>query len=204
LTQQVTDFVEAAESMTDLGLLAPARCTGWSRLDVVVHVRMGLQEMVTGVEEDVDGCPDHDAASYWRSHPDDRDDDPAPHILWLRRTAVAYSRPSAAVRHLRAVAQAVPAGLGRISTRTVAFQGKTMTTGDFVATWVAELAVHELDLDLGPRRNCGLPWARRTLEALAEADLPADLDDATAVLVGLGRVPAPDGTSLDHRFPVSL
>lgn len=33
--------------------------------------------------------------------------DPVPHILWLRRVAEAYSRPSAAVEHLEAVCRSV-------------------------------------------------------------------------------------------------
>lgn len=110
LGQQIRETVNAADSLSDMQLLAPSRCQGWRALDLVVHLRMGLQEMVIGVARSND-APDHDAASYWGSHPENRDDDPVSHILWLRRIASAYSRPSAAVTHLKQVAQGASVGV---------------------------------------------------------------------------------------------
>lgn len=204
LGQQVAAFVAAADSLDDMQLLAPSLCHGWSALDLVVHVRMGLQEMAIGTATVTEDWPDHDAASYWASHPDSRDDDPVPHILWLRRVASAYGRPSTAVGHLKDVATTATAALRSMPERQVEFQGKRMRSGDFLATWVVELAVHQLDLGIDGHEPCGLGWTRRTLEAIAEADLPSGLDDRSAVLVGLGRVPAPTGTRLAHPYPVSL
>jgi hypothetical protein len=86
----------------------------------------------------------------------------------------------------------------------IEFQGKRMRSGDFLATWVVELAVHQLDLDVDGDEPVGLPWARKTVEAVADADLPSGLDDRSAVLVGLGRVPPPDGVRLGKPYPVSL
>jgi len=203
LCRQLGDFVAAVRSLDDLQLLAPSRCVGWSRLEVVVHVRMGLEEMAVGTTRRVDAVPDHDAASYWRTHPDDRDDDEVPHILWLRRVASAHSRPSGAVRHLEAVAKTATGAVRAMPAGVVEFQGKRMLTGDFLATWVVELAVHQLDLALDDEPS-GADWARQTLEALAEHSLPSELDDATAVLVGLGRVPCPATTRLDPAFPLAL
>lgn len=97
---QATGFLEAAQALDDIELLDPSQCRGWSRLDLIVHVRMGLDEMASTAAATTQQPADHDAASYWTSHPDDRDDDPVPHIMWLRRTASAYSRPRAAVTHL--------------------------------------------------------------------------------------------------------
>ncbi|MEW1953698.1 maleylpyruvate isomerase N-terminal domain-containing protein [Terrabacter sp. NPDC080008] len=220
LCRQVGEFVEAAEGCDDLQLLAPARCHGWSRLDVVVHVRSGLQEMALGTLVTSSLAPDHDAASYWSAHPDDRDRDPVPHILWLRRTAAAYGRPTSAVAHLREVAYAARGAVRAMPEATVTFQGKRLRSGDFLATWVVELAVHELDLDLDldaggsehgepdgdpdGRGREGLAWTRTTLEAVAGTQLPEGLDDRTAVLAGLGREPSPAGTPLQAPFPVSL
>jgi hypothetical protein len=203
LCRQVDEFAAAARSVDDMGLLAPSRCVGWSRLEVVVHVRMGLAEMAVGTTLRTDAAPDHDAASYWHSHPDDRDDDQVPHILWLRRVASAHSRPSGAVTHLEAVAEAAKGAVRAMPTGAAEYQGKRMLTGDFLATWVVELAVHQLDLALDDEPS-GTDWARQTLEALAERPLPAALDDHTAVLVGLGRIPCPATTSLDPAFPLAL
>jgi len=64
--------------------------------------------------------------------------------------------------------------------------------------------VHQLDLDLGEQGSSGLEWSRLTLEAVADARLPAGLDDRTAVLVGIGREPCPPACGLPPQFPVSL
>lgn len=91
---QATGFLEAAQALDDTELLDPSRCRGWSRLDLIVHVRMGLDGMASTTAATTQQPADHDAVSYWTSDPDVRDDDPVPHIMWLRRTASAYSRPS--------------------------------------------------------------------------------------------------------------
>jgi len=197
---QAEAFVAAAAALDDLALLGPSRCHGWSLLDLVVHVRLGLQEMAVGTTSRTDEAPDHDAASYWSTRPDDRDDDPVPHILWLRRTASAYVRPTSAITHLRDVATGAIAAVRAMPEGVVGFQGQRMTTGDFVATWVVELAVHQLDLD-GDDEVPGAGWARATIEAVADADLPAALDDRCAVLAGLGRTDTP---RLARPFPISL
>jgi hypothetical protein len=85
-------FVAAAQRFSEYDLLGAATVHGWSRLDVVVHVRAGLEEMVGVCAARVDDDPDHDAASYWASFAAD-DNDAVPQILWMRRTAAAYSRP---------------------------------------------------------------------------------------------------------------
>lgn len=78
-----------------------------------------------------------------------------------------------------------------------------MSMGGFVATWVVELAVHQLDLDVeGTPVGAGL--ARRTLVALAGAALPEQFDDAEAVLAGLGRIPWPAHAGDPGPFPISL
>jgi hypothetical protein len=202
--QQVAEFVTAVGSQDDLQLLGPSRCHGWSLLDVVVHVRMGVQEMAIGTMCRTDEVPDHDAASYWGTHPDDRDTDAVSHILWLRRVASAYGRPAGAVAHLKDVVSSAVAAVSSMSEGVVEFQGKRMDSGDFLATWVVELAVHQLDLGLDGDTPSGLSWTRLTLEAIANSDLPSTLDDRSAVLIGLGRVPCPPSTRLELPYPVSL
>ena len=198
---QAEEFLAAVASCDDLQLLGQSRCHGWSLLDVLVHVRVGLSEMALGSTRRADGEPECDAASYWSEHPDNRDDDPVPHILWLRRTSSAYSRPSGALEHLR---DAVAGSVGAVRAMpegVIEFQGRRIRSGDFIGTWVVELAIHQLDLGLEDS-PCGSAWARRTLEAVADADLPAGLDDRSAVLAGLGRIPRP--AKLPSGFPVSL
>ena len=70
-----------------------------------------------------------------------------------------------------------------------------MSTGDFLATWAVELAVHHLDLgrelDLAPPPGTALRLARATVEALAGQPLREAWSDTDAVLVGTGRRPPP-------------
>jgi hypothetical protein len=207
LREQLTAFVDAAESFSEYDLLAASRCHGWSRLDAVVHVRAGLEEMVGDCAAQVDDPPSHDAASYWETFATDRNDDPVPHILWMRRTAAAYNRPSGALKHLRDVAATADHVLGRMPDHAVLFQGRTMSSGDFLATWVVELAVHHLDLGDGAGRptDGSLHVVRRTVEAIADVDLPAAWRDDDAALIALGREPLPDDArELARVLPVRL
>jgi len=215
LVDQATALEDALSSIDDLDLLDASRCRGWSRLDTVVHVRLGLDELLGAWSTRTDVQPTHDAASYWSSHPDDRDDDPVPHVLWLRRTASAYERPTRAVAHLALVTDRLLSALDQLdqldqlAPATVRFQGKVLTSGDLLATWVVELVVHHLDLDLDPGTapepaDAALELTRRTLEAVAGGALPSGLEDATAVLVALGRVPWPPHLARSSHLPVAL
>jgi hypothetical protein len=207
LRDQLAAFVAAAESFSDYDLLAASRCHGWSRLDTVVHVRAGLEEMLGDCAAQVDDRPDHDAASYWETFATDHDDDPVPQILWMRRTAAAYNRPSGALRHLHDVAATADHAVGRMPDHAVLFQGKRMTSGDFLATWVVELAVHHLDLgeEAGHPTEASLHVVRRTVEAIADVELPAEWSDVDAALVSLGREPLPgDAGPLADVLPVRL
>ncbi|MBT0993365.1 hypothetical protein KIN34_03580 [Cellulomonas sp. DKR-3] len=73
-----------------------------------------------------------------------------------------------------------------------------------IATWVVEVAVHQLDLDVGGAPPTGAALARRTLEAIAEHALPEAFGDDEAVLAGLGRTGWPPGVPGRGPFPVSL
>lgn len=204
LPRQLADFVEACNGLDDLELLAASRCRGWSRLEVVEHVRSGLEEMAATAGAFTDSPPDHDAATYWGTQPDDRDERFIEHVMWLRRTASAYGRPTSAVRRLRDVADTLARVVSHTPDRTVLFQGKTMRSGDFIATWVVELAGHQLDLATPADDPVGLPLVRRTLEAVADAELPDELGGAAGILAALGRIPPPAGVELPPGFPVRL
>ncbi|MBT9257677.1 maleylpyruvate isomerase N-terminal domain-containing protein [Phycicoccus sp. KQZ13P-1] len=188
--EQVDGLLAAVETFSDVELLDPSLCRGWSRLEVVVHVRLGLDEVAATTAAFTDHEADHDAASYW-CRSEDSESDPVPGILWLRRVDSATASPSGAVQHFRDAAQRVRLIISQASERTVLFQGKAMTMGNFIATWVAELAIHQADLNIRTP-PAHIAFARRTIEAVAGADLPAELSDLDAVLVGLGRKPADD------------
>lgn len=183
-------FRAGCESLDDLALLAPSRAQGWSRLDCIVHVRTGLQEMLAGSRADTDTPADTDAASYWTAFAAQEADDPVPGIFVTRRTASAYTRPRQALQHLDEVCAGWEHHAPALPDGRISFQGLVLTTGDFLATWAVELVVHQLDLDLAvdaptpPASALGI--ARRTVEALGTAPVD-EPDDARAVLAGFGR-----------------
>ncbi len=188
-------FLAAVSPLDDHDLLAASRCWGWAVVDVVVHVRAGLDEVAAALLAvgAAASPPDRDAATYWSDPVQAAGadaDDPVPGIVATRRLGSATRRPTSAVAPLATVADALRAGVARIGDGTLAFQGHVLTTGDFFATWAVELAVHQLDLgrDLTvPRPDQGSSrLARRTVEALLGAPLPV-ADDADAVLLGTGR-----------------
>lgn len=206
-------FVAAAESLEDVAFLGASRCHGWSRLDVVVHVRTGLQEMLGGVMASTSRPVDTDAASYWVDFAAAAaDQDEVDAILWTRRTASAYRRPSGALEHLHMVAAGLRAAVAAMPTGAVEFQGGVLSSGDLLATWAVELAVHHLDLALPSGTRVALPTpesltlARTTVERCADAVLPESWADDRVVLLGTGRQEATadehNGCAAVERFPV--
>jgi hypothetical protein len=158
----------------------------------VVHIHLALQEMLRGFVTPAEDDPDTDAASYWAgssSSGEDESADDLDGLLYLRRLSAAYRRPTGAVRHLADTAEAVLGAAERMPPGRVRFQGRVLTSGDFLATWAVELAVHHLDLDLPAATidSAALGLARQTADALAPEPLPADWSDERAVLVGWNR-----------------
>lgn len=199
---QTRRFLAAAEALDDHALLSASRCHGWAVLDVVVHVRAGLEEMLRGATAPTELAPTVDAATYWSAWTEAEDRGAVVDgILWTRRTASAYRRPITAVKHLRDAAEAIIDAASRLSAPAVAFQGHVLATGDFLATWAVELAVHHVDmgreLDVGLPSGTALQLTRRTVSALLGVAVPDDITDLEALLIGSGRTAAPD-----DRHPV--
>ena len=214
----MTSFVDAAEAMPEHDLLGASRCHGWTRMDVVVHVLAGWQEMLGGMVSPTPDPPSVDAASYWPAFADAYSGhDPVAVLMSPRRRTAAYLRPASALEQLRDAArprrrpapQAVIRGAGSLAEDgRYAWQGHVFTTGDFLAIWAVEDVVHHLDLlaEVPPPPD-GTAMARRTVEALVGDALPASWSDASwadidVVLVGTGRRPAPDELAgIRERLP---
>ena len=191
---QLRRLVGAAEQLDDRALLASSRCFGWTRADVLAHTLLGLQDMLVALVDPTDDEPDTDAASYWRSDPPSNDpgSDELDNVRFARLLASAYRRPTGLIGHLRPTADGVARAIDALRAPAVNFQGHVLTTGNFLATWATEWAVHHLDLDLGSELPgpdpAALRLARQTADALAAHPTPRDWDDQYAVLVGWGRI----------------
>jgi uncharacterized protein (TIGR03083 family) len=196
-------FATVAGGLSDLELMAVSRCTGWTVGDVIVHVHLGLQEMLLGVVAPTGRAPDTDASEYWRAFPPTNDDDAdqIDGMRFVRLLGAAYRRPTGLVRHLLPTVDGLRRAVGALTPGAVEFQGHVLSTGDFLATWAVELAVHQLDLHREPTAP-GLRLARLTIEALVEGDLPAEWPDDQVVLLGTGRVAPDPGSPLAARLPV--
>jgi uncharacterized protein (TIGR03083 family) len=187
-------FTTCVRTLSDLDLMAASRCTGWTVGDVVVHVHLGLQEMLLGLVTLTDEDPDTDAASYWQAPLPTTDDDAdeLDGMRFVRLLGASYRRPSNAVRHMLPTVAGIRAAAARLAPGAVRFQGHVLSTGDFLATWAVELAVHHLDLGreltLSPPAPSTLGLARATVEALAGEGAPRAWPDETVVLLGTGRV----------------
>jgi hypothetical protein len=172
-------FVAAVEPLDDHALLAASRCWGWTVVDVVTHVRLGLEEVAPCLLT-AGTCaepPDHDAATYWLTEPPGTGAGEVAGILAIRRVASATREPRGSLAPLEVVAAGLRTGARQLADGVLAFQGCVLTTGDLLATWAVELAVHQLDLareiDVASPPPAALGLARRTVEALAKAGLPA-------------------------------
>lgn len=206
-------LLQVADDLDDEALLSASRCRGWTVIDVLVHIHLGLQEMLLGVVSPTAQPPDTDAASYWRVEvlTNDPDADAVAGVRFVRALGAAYRRPVGAVAHLRPTADGITRAVAGMSPGAVASQGRVLATGDFLATWAVELAVHHLDLsrelDLAPPAPSGPRLARATLESLLGGALPTAWSDEVAVLIGAGQV-VPDARQADEvgavvqRLPV--
>lgn len=192
--EQLETLLTVCTHFDDDQLLAASRCHGWTVGDVLVHVHLGLQDMLLSVVWPVDADPDTDAASYWQLTvpTNDPEADQVAGVRFVRLLGAAYRRPTGLVGHLRPTAEGVARAVSVLREGTLRFQGHVLSTGDFLATWAVELTVHHFDLglelEIASPAPAGIRLARATVESLAGERLPAQWSDETAVLIGTGRV----------------
>ncbi|MDQ4093595.1 MAG: maleylpyruvate isomerase N-terminal domain-containing protein, partial [Actinomycetota bacterium] len=148
--EQLETLLTVCTHFDDDQLLAASRCRGWTVGDVLVHVHLGLQDMLLGVVWPVDANPDTDAASYWCSTvpTNDPQADQIARVRFVRLLGAAYRRPTGLVGHLRPTAEGLARAVSALREGALRFQGHVLSTGDFLATWAVELTVHHFDLGL--------------------------------------------------------
>lgn len=191
-------FDAALRDLTEMELLQPSRCVGWTRLDVAVHVLAGYQEMMLGLVRRTDDAPTVDAAGFWPVFASaGSGTDEVDVLMEQRRRTAAYRRPAGAMAQLADVAAALRDGVATAPETSCAWFGQVFRYGDYLACWAVELVVHLLDLEVDAEvPQTGLVVARRTVEELVGAPLPTGWSDTEAVLIGAGRVPVPAGRQL--------
>lgn len=178
--ESVEAFVRAVDGFSEWDLLDVSRCHGWTRLDVVVHVVAGWEEMLGGFVSPVDGPPTVDAASYWPAFDEEyAGGDPLVPLLAQRRRTAAYLRPDSVREQMRDVAAALLRGTASCAEGHYLWQGHVFTAGDFLTIWAVEDVIHQLDLvSEVPAPTSALDLARATIAELGGGSLA-------------GRLPAP-------------
>jgi hypothetical protein len=102
---------------SEYDLLGASRCHGWTRIDVVVHVIAGCEEMLGGLVSPVPDSPTVDAASYWNAFNEQYGgNDPVDVLMSQRRRTAAHARPASALQQLRDVGEALLRGWPRCQT----------------------------------------------------------------------------------------
>lgn len=127
--------------------------------------------------------------------PGDRGEARFAQIHYVRSIFSAIRRPTGLLVQWREITAALSRAVTAAPSGVLDFQQHRLRTGDFLATWAVELAVHDLDLRPDSSEGsepavatAGLRLARETIEALIEAPLPTDWTDRQAVLIGAGRL----------------
>jgi hypothetical protein len=178
-SESVAAFVRAVDGFEEWDLLGDSRCHGWTRLDVVVHVVGGWQEMLGGFVSPVDGPPTVDAATYWPAFDAEYAGDPLETLLAQRRRTAAYLRPDSVREQMHDVAAALLRGTASCAEGHYLWQGHVFTAGDFLTIWAVEDVIHQLDLvSEVPAPTSALDLARATIAELGGGSLA-------------GRLPAP-------------
>jgi len=200
----VRAFERAVDGLSEYELLDVSRCHGWTRLDVLVHMVTGWQEMLGGLVSPVDAAATVDSASYWTAFAGEYGGEhPVPVLMAQRRRTAAYASPAVARGQLHDVAAALLRGVDGMGDRRCEWQGQVFAPGDFLTVWAVENVVHHLDLRSDePAPAEALALARATVESLAGSALPGTWTDEEATLVGTGRTAVPEGLGpLAGRLP---
>lgn len=200
------------ESLSDEQLLLPSRCRGWAICDVVCHLHIGVQDVLVALAETTDEQPGTDYVSYWREW-NPGGDGALAHARFVRLVASAYREPTGLVAHFETTRSAAVRRAQDIDLEVnVAFQGKVLPVGDFLATFAVEGAVHHLDLAVELSHaerpaSSALALVRATLDGLVGAPVEIGWNDEQYALKGTGRLPLTEnersilGSAAD-RFPL--
>jgi uncharacterized protein (TIGR03083 family) len=150
LSRQLTGLVALVEGVTDAELVRPTGCQGWRVADLVVHLRFDAEGLLAGLATTTEERPDRDFATYWTDFPPGRPVDFAAVRPTWAITAAFGTAPELRASFGYVATAASLAALAAPARGRVTFQGHVLEVRDFLATWVVELALHHLDLLVGP------------------------------------------------------
>jgi uncharacterized protein (TIGR03083 family) len=186
--------------LSETDMMLPSRCAGWAVSDVLYHQLLDARRALRAFASPSPDPADVDSISYWRPYAPGSGQPAAPggagaarHARHVRIAASAYSADELAWEW-RETSQAALRAARACGYETLATQGHSLRTADFIATLAFESAIHYLDLTVGlpsaPEPDpVVLALVRRVLDGLLGAPMPAGWDDRTYALKGTGRLP---------------
>ncbi|MGY1615823.1 maleylpyruvate isomerase N-terminal domain-containing protein [Geodermatophilus sp. SYSU D00691] len=187
------ELADVLSSVTPEEQWRPTGCTGWSVLDLALHLVEDAHRALVALATPVEGPPVVDAVAYWRPDAPPSGEE-ADDLVAVRVAAAVQGGIEVLARRYATASAAVLVAAGRVPAgELVGNQGAPMTLSDLTSTLVVEATVHHLDLVRhldrpGPVAG-PLAEVRRVFEGLFGGPLPAGWDDATAALRGAGREP---------------
>jgi hypothetical protein len=188
-----SDLSGVLEALTAEEGWRPTGCTGWSAVDLALHLVNDAHRALVALATPAEGPPVVDAIDYWRSDTPPSGED-ADDLVAVRVAAAVQGGIAPLARRYAAASAAVVVAAGRVPEGgLVANQGAPMTLPDLLSTLTVEATVHHVDLvrhldRAGPAAG-PLAEARRVFEGLFGRPFPAGWDDSTAVLRAAGREP---------------
>jgi uncharacterized protein (TIGR03083 family) len=200
----------------------PTRCEGWTVKDVAAHCESMLRRLAGGHSAPADGEAEIDRAGYYAYDPDGpRQGEEASktfsEAIRDRVLEEAVGREGAEIRdaYLLAARQTIETAREVPAARVIERSGHPrITFGEFVATRVLELGIHEIDIGHATRRGerihpDAVPVVGGILDGRLGSPLPRGLgwDPRTYILTGSGRRPLERGERyvlgpLAARFPL--
>jgi uncharacterized protein (TIGR03083 family) len=184
-------------SLGEDDLVRPTRCVPWSVKDLVAHMWRAMFRIPTALDErPIEGLPDTDSVTYWRSY-DPLEDSPAT-TEHAQQTAAEHDTGRAMAESFDDVWRSCVARAHAEDPKRViqTWFGPRLELDEFLATRVLEMLVHGLDLtvalDHPPIATpAGTEVVRSILTGLFGTELPSGLEwtDIDFIEKACGRVP---------------
>jgi len=168
-------------------------CEGWRVADLLVHLRLGTEELLRGWAMPSDDPADRDYVTYWQDWPAHGPPSFAD-LRWIWANSASYATAASLRRHFDDVLAAGAAVSRQAPGGRLRFQGHVLAADDLLAMFAVEFAIHHLDLLVAlPDRPGPVPaaldLAANTLDGLLGGQHPASWDEPTYLRKGTGRAP---------------
>jgi hypothetical protein len=212
LAEELDDLRSIVAGLSAAELVRATGCQGWMVADLLVHIRLGAEDLLHGLAAPCEDPADRDYISCWKDWPA-RSEVTFSDVRLTWAMAAWYTTADGLRRHFDDIVAIAARASRAARVGHVRLHGHVQSTEDFLAMWAVELCVHHLDLlvgvpdRLGPRPGA-VEIALNTVDGLLEErQRPARWDELTYLLKATGRAPLDDADrdylgAVAARYPV--